>query len=107
LLKRRHKKPAGARIVACRGAAAAAAAIAAIVSATADGQGFLSGSFEATITGATDYVDRGVSQTGGKPAIEGTVDYSLDSGPYAEISASSVDFEDAGAELDYTGGWER
>jgi uncharacterized protein (TIGR02001 family) len=69
--------------------------------------GLLSGDLEVKVDGATDYVDRGVSETGGGPAIQGTVDYSLDSGLYAEVSASSVDFSGARAELDYTLGWER
>jgi uncharacterized protein (TIGR02001 family) len=95
------------RIILCRCALAAAGTIVPTVSASADGSGFLSGTFEATIGGTTDYVDRGVSQTGGKPAIQGSFDYSLDSGPYAEVFISSADFNDVQVELDYTLGWEQ
>jgi uncharacterized protein (TIGR02001 family) len=75
--------------------------------ARADDLGLLSGSFEATITGTTDYVERGVSETGNLPALQGTLDYSLDNGLYAELFASSVHFDHARAELDYSLGWER
>jgi uncharacterized protein (TIGR02001 family) len=68
--------------------------------------GFLSGAFEAKVEGVTDYVDRGVSETGGGPAVQGIFDYALENGLYAEISASSVDFTGARAELAYTLGWE-
>jgi uncharacterized protein (TIGR02001 family) len=81
--------------------------VASAPAARADDLALLSGSFEATITGATDYVDRGISETGHLPALQGTLDYSLDNGLYAELFASSVHFDHARAELDYSLGWER
>ena len=58
----------------------------------------------ATVTGITDYDFRGVSQTADDPAIQGSVDVSGESGWYAGIWASNVDFDDCcdeSAEVDY------
>lgn len=63
-------------------------------------------SAQAEITGnvtlATDYVFRGISQTDEKGAIQGGFDWSGDSGLYAGIWASNVNFGgDASTEMDY------
>ncbi len=71
--------------------------------------------FSADLAVATDYVWRGVSQTLGRPAVQGGINYSHASGAYAGIWASNVNFYDPNApgadpadddeaklELDYT-----
>lgn len=66
------------------------------------------GTFSATITGVTDYRDRGVSQTDDSPAIQGSIDWEHDSGFYLGVWASNVDFNDGGQadyELDVYGGY--
>lgn len=68
------------------------------------------GASAATYTGnvavATDYVFRGVSQTQERPAIQGGFDAAFDSGFFAGIWASNVNFgTDSSAEMDYYGGY--
>jgi uncharacterized protein (TIGR02001 family) len=65
------------------------------------------GEFSATITGTTDYDFRGVTQSAQNPAIQGSVDFAADSGFYAGIWSSNVDFGkgDPNIEVDYYGGW--
>ncbi|MFA9461226.1 TorF family putative porin [Thiohalorhabdus methylotrophus] len=46
-----------------------------------------------TVTFATDYMFRGGSQTGNKPALQGGLTYSHASGAYVGIWASSVNFD--------------
>ncbi len=62
-----------------------------------------------TITGTTDYVFRGVSQTDEDPAIQGSIDFGHSSGFYAGVWASNVDFDEPGdgisTEIDYYVGW--
>lgn len=58
----------------------------------------------------SDYLFRGVSQTHGKPAIQGGLDYSHSSGLYAGVFASSITWvKDAygkgGTEIDVYGGY--
>ena len=72
------------------------------------------GTFDASVTGTTDYTFRGVSQTSGDPAIQGSFGWSKDFkagqqdiGLYASAWGSNVEFEDgdnAHIEIDYTGG---
>ncbi len=69
--------------------------------------------FSATTLLATDYVFRGISNTDGDPAIQGSLDYAHDSGFYAGAWASNVKFrenadvdavdtvEEASIEIDY------
>lgn len=62
----------------------------------------------ATITGTSDYVAEGISQTDNNPAYQGSVDYSFDSGIYAGVWASNVDFgrgDDTSYEQDWYVGW--
>ncbi|MBQ4833460.1 TorF family putative porin [Pseudoalteromonas sp. MMG010] len=47
-----------------------------------------------TITGASDYTFNGISQTNNDPAIQASLDYAFDSGVYAGVWASNVDFND-------------
>jgi len=59
-----------------------------------------------TITGASDYLFNGVSQTDEKPAIQGSIDWSNQHGWYVGSWASNVDFgEGTDAEIDYYGGF--
>jgi len=58
----------------------------------------------ATVTGITDYDFRGVSQTADDPAIQGSLDVEGESGWYAGVWASNVDFDnccDEDYEIDY------
>ena len=59
-------------------------------------------SVSANVTFATDYIWRGMTQTGGDPAVSGGFDYAADSGFYAGIWGSNVNFniDGAGSELD-------
>lgn len=69
--------------------------------------GSSSGSFSGTLTAVSDYVFRGITQTAEKPAIQGSFDYSHNSGIYAGVWGSNVDFNDgdeAGIEVDLYAG---
>lgn len=65
----------------------------------------------ATLSGTgmltTDYVWRGSSQTRGDPAVQGSVKLAADSGWYASIWGSNVEFDSSSAnsEWDITTGW--
>ena len=67
-----------------------------------------------SVTLVSDYRFRGVSQTGGDPAVQGTLDVEHASGFYVGLWASSVSFDKFGpaaerlygdVELDLYGGW--
>ncbi len=62
----------------------------------------------ATVTLATDYIYRGISQTGNDPAIQGSFDLSHESGAYIGVWASNVNLDGAGGnnniELDFYAG---
>ena len=72
--------------------------------------------FSGTVLMATDYVFRGISNTDGGPAIQGSFDFEHDSGIYAGIWASNVKFrenadvdavetvQEASIEIDYYAG---
>ncbi len=62
--------------------------------------------FSANVSLTTDYMYRGISQSDEQPAISGGFDYGHESGVYAGIWASSLDFNDGdtGIEIDYYGG---
>ena len=59
-------------------------------------------SVSANVGFATDYIWRGITQTGDEPAISGGFDYAHDTGFYAGIWGSNVNFniDGAGSELD-------
>lgn len=63
----------------------------------------------ANVTLTTDYVFRGISQTSEDPAVQGGFDYAHDSGLYAGVWGSSLEFREGGdpasLELDYYGGY--
>lgn len=72
------------------------------------------GTFDASVTGTTDYTFRGISQTSEGPAIQGSFGWSKDFkagqqeiGLYASAWGSNLEFKDgdnAHIEIDYTGG---
>jgi len=66
----------------------------------------------ANVAFATDYIWRGMTQTGGDPAISGGFDYANDGGFYVGIWGSNVGFSEdasgdlgAGSELDFYFGY--
>ena len=64
----------------------------------------------ASVTLATEYLYRGVSQTNGDPAIQGSFDYAHSSGFYAGVWASSIELNsgttnEASIELNYYAGY--
>jgi uncharacterized protein (TIGR02001 family) len=65
--------------------------------------------FTGNMTIATDYRFRGISQTFGKPAIQGGVDYSHESGIYLGNWNSNVNeatgYPGGSIEMDFYGGW--
>jgi uncharacterized protein (TIGR02001 family) len=63
--------------------------------------------FSATLTFATDYVFRGVSQTDNKPAVQGSFDYKHPIGLFAGLWGSNVDdyISRGNVELDIYGGY--
>ncbi|QIZ75690.1 TorF family putative porin [Ferrimonas lipolytica] len=67
----------------------------------------LANSFDGNIGATSDYLWRGLSQTGGEAAFSGGIDYSHDSGVYAGTWASNVDFGDDKPtyEIDFYGGY--
>lgn len=58
-----------------------------------------------TLAATTDYVFRGVSQTGDGPAFQAGLTYSAPFGLYAGVWGSNVDFGTGGFETDYYVGW--
>lgn len=50
------------------------------------------GEFSMTVTATSDYDFRGVTQTAGEPAIQGSIDWAADNGLYVGAWASNVDF---------------
>lgn len=70
------------------------------------GAGF---SLTGTATATTDYVFRNISQTRGRPAIQGALELSHETGPYVGVFASNVTFAgtDARQEVDILAGYRR
>lgn len=59
-----------------------------------------------TVSFTNDYRFRGLSQTMGDPAVQGSLDVGFDNGVYAGIWGSNVDFDDdANLEIDYYVGY--
>ncbi len=66
--------------------------------------------FSAEVTLTSDYVWRGVTQTGEKPAFQAGLEYEHETGLYAGLWGSNVDFDEdepnaAQFEVDYYAGW--
>lgn len=63
-------------------------------------------STSANVALSSEYVFRGITQTGSDPAISGGFDVAHSSGAYAGLWASNVDFgDDASIEIDYYAGF--
>lgn len=60
--------------------------------------------FSGTITFTTDYVDRGISNTKERPAIQGSLDWSY-AGFYLGAWGTNTDYSDNNIEIDYYGGY--
>jgi len=62
-----------------------------------------------TVIGTTDYVFRNISQTRGRPAVQGSVELSHEIGVYVSAFASNVTFPNTNArqEVDYSAGYRR
>ncbi|MEO0983496.1 MAG: TorF family putative porin [Pseudomonadota bacterium] len=85
--------------------AVAAFASANVAAAQEDDGTFFGGTFSGNVAITSDYVFRGISQTGGDPTVQGGFDWASDDF-YAGIWASGVDFGDGtSAEIDFYGGW--
>jgi uncharacterized protein (TIGR02001 family) len=66
------------------------------------------GGFSANIALTSDYRFRGISQTDRDPAVQGSFQYTDDSGFFASIWASNIDFQDpqdSPIEIDLTAGY--
>jgi len=63
------------------------------------------GEFSTTIGFTSEYSFRGLSQSNEGPAVQGSVDWSHDSGFYAGVWGSSVEFTDASIETDIFAGY--
>jgi len=63
--------------------------------------------FSGTVTATSDYDWRGVTQSAQDPALQGSIDWSMDMGLYAGAWASNVDFGsgDPNVEIDLYVGW--
>lgn len=73
-----------------------------------DSGSILPGEFSANVGFVSDYIYRGISQTDEKPAVQGGIDWSHDSGVYLGVWGSNVDFgdgDDSTVEIDVYGGW--
>jgi len=57
----------------------------------------------ANVAAVSNYLWRGVSQTGDKAAVQGGIDYSHESGLYAGTWASNIDFDGSDEAVDTTG----
>lgn len=66
-------------------------------------------SFSGNVTGVSDYVFRGISQSSENPALQGALNFEHSSGFYGYAWGSNVDFDTAGdginVEVDYGLGW--
>ncbi len=66
------------------------------------------GEFSGSVGFVTDYAFRGMTQSDENPALQGSFDYAHESGFYAGIWASTVDFNDndeASLEMDFSAGY--
>lgn len=63
--------------------------------------------FSTTVTATSDYLFRGISQTDGDPALQASLDVGHESGFFAGVWASNVEFEGSGAdyEVDFYAGY--
>ncbi len=74
-------------------------------SGAAQAQDLIPGEFSANVALTSEYAFRGISQSDEGPAVQGGIDWSHESGFYAGVWASSVEFTDASIETDIYGGY--
>lgn len=74
-------------------------------SGAAQAQDLIPGELSANVAFTSEYVFRGISQSDEGPAVQGGIDWSHDSGFYAGVWGSSVEFTDASIETDIYGGY--
>jgi uncharacterized protein (TIGR02001 family) len=68
----------------------------------------LPGEFSTTVGFVSEYASRGLTQSDEHPAVQGSIDWNHDSGFYAGVWGSNVDFNDgdeANVELDFYAGY--
>lgn len=90
------------------GAAQEGAAPSEQVAGAAEEKKLVPGSFSGTAAIVSDYVFRGISQSDENAAIQGSLEWRHDAGPFLGVWGSSVDFDDgdqASVELDWYGGF--
>jgi uncharacterized protein (TIGR02001 family) len=63
------------------------------------------GNFSTTIGFVSEYSFRGIAQSNEGPAVQGSIDWSHDSGFYAGVWGSNVEFDDASLETDIYAGY--
>lgn len=63
------------------------------------------GDFSTTVGFISEYSFRGIAQSDEGPALQGSIDWSHDSGFYAGVWASNVEFTDASVEADIYAGY--
>ncbi len=73
--------------------------------ALADDQDIIPGDFSTTVGFTSEYSFRGIAQSNEGPALQGSIDWSHDSGFYAGVWASSVEFTQASVETDIYAGY--
>ncbi len=74
-------------------------------SSSAMAQDSIPGDFSTTVGFVSEYSFRGIAQSNEGPALQGSIDWSHDSGFYAGVWGSSVDFNDASLETDIYAGY--
>lgn len=73
--------------------------------AMAEGDDLIPGDFSGNIGFASEYSFRGISQSNEQPAVQGGFDWADESGLYAGVWASNVEFGDATIETDLYAGY--
>lgn len=76
-----------------------------LAAASAQAEDSIPGDFSTTIGFVSEYSFRGIAQSDEGPAVQGSIDWAHDSGFYAGVWASNVEFEDASIETDIYAGY--
>jgi len=69
------------------------------------GQDVIPGEFSTTIGFVSEYSFRGIAQSDEGPAMQGSIDWTHESGLYAGVWGSNVEFNDASIETDFYAGY--
>lgn len=75
------------------------------ISAPAMAGDIIPGDFSTTVGFTSDYTSRGISASGEKPAMQGSIDWSHESGFYAGVWGSNVDLDSSDLEVDIYAGY--